>query len=100
MYQFTRPGCGANYLGKAERTLLYEQCVEHAWSDQSSIVKNHFNQCVDLQYLLNNTSLSPAFFPNDNSIGSADNRNSHINIVIDNTNTIDNIKHNLSQSFV
>ena len=40
VYEFTCPGCGANYVGKTKR-MLYEQCVEHAWSDQNSIVKNH-----------------------------------------------------------
>ena len=39
-YEFTCHGCGANCVGKTKR-MLYEQCVEHAWSDQSSIVKNH-----------------------------------------------------------
>ena len=29
VYEFTCPGCGANYVGKAERT-LYERYVEHA----------------------------------------------------------------------
>ena len=28
VYEFTCPGCGANYVGKNER-MLYEQCVEH-----------------------------------------------------------------------
>ena len=29
----------------------------HAWSDQNSVVKNHLDQCVEVQYLLNITSL-------------------------------------------
>ena len=36
------------------------------------------------------TSLGPVFFSNDGNIGSADNRNSCINLVIDNTNIIMN----------
>ena len=32
VYEFTCTGCGANYMGKTERT-LYERSVEHAWSD-------------------------------------------------------------------
>ena len=51
VYEFTCPGCGANYVGKTKR-MLYEQCVEHAWSDQNSIVKNHLDQCVEVQHLL------------------------------------------------
>ena len=31
-YEFTCPGCGANYVGKTKRT-LYERCAEQAWSD-------------------------------------------------------------------
>ena len=55
-------------------------------------MKNHFDQCVEVQYLLNITSLGPALFSNDNNIGSADNRSSRINLVIDNTNIIDRYK--------
>ena len=32
VYEFTRPGCGANYAGKTEIT-LHERYVEHSWSD-------------------------------------------------------------------
>ena len=78
------PGCGANYVGKTKRK-LYERYVEHAWSDQNSIAKNHLDQCVEVQYLL---SSGPALFSNDNNTGNADNRNLHINLVIDNTNII------------
>ena len=60
-YEFTCPGCGANYVGKTERT-IYERCVDHAWSDQNSTVKNHLDQCIEVQYLLNITSLGPALF--------------------------------------
>ena len=91
MYEFACPDCGANYVGKTERT-LYERCVEHAWSDQNSVVKNHLDQCVEVQYLLNITSLGPALFSNDSNIENADNRNSRINLVIDNTNIIDRYK--------
>ena len=88
VYEFTCPGCGANYVGKTERT-LYERRVKHAWSDQNSLVKNHLDQCVEVQYLLNIISLGPALFSNDSNIGNADNRNSRINLVIYNTNIID-----------
>ena len=74
VYEFTCPGCGANYVGKTERT-LYERCVEHAWSDQNSVVKDHCNQCLEVQYQLNITSLGPALFSNDSNIRNADSRN-------------------------
>ena len=91
VYEFTCPGRGTNYVVKNEKT-LYERCVEHAWSDQNSIVKNYLDQCVEVQYLLNITSLVPALFSIDNTIGRADNRNSRINLVIDNTNITDRHK--------
>ena len=55
-------------------------------------MKNHLDQYVEMQYLLNITSLGPALFSNDSNIGNADNRNSGINLVIDNTNIIDRYK--------
>ena len=91
MYELTCPGCGANYVGKTER-MLYDRCVEHAWSDQNRVVKNHLDQCIEVQYLLIITSLGPALFSNDSNIGNADNRNSRIILVIDNTIIIDRCK--------
>ena len=41
-----------------------------------------------MQYLLNTTNLCAALFLNDNNNENADNRNSQINLVIDNTNII------------
>ena len=58
-YKFTCPSWGANYVGKTKRT-LYE-CVEHTWSDQNITVKNHLNQCVEMQYLLNHFISSIVF---------------------------------------
>ena len=52
-------------------------------------MKDHHDQCLEVQYQLNNTSLGPALFSNDSNIGNADNRNSCINLVIDNTIIID-----------
>ena len=48
VYQFMCSGCGANYVGKTKRT-LYERCVEHEWSDQYSTVKDHLDQCLEVQ---------------------------------------------------
>ena len=91
MYEFTCPGCGANYVGKTERT-LYERRVEHGWSDQNSVVKDHIDQCVEVQYLLNITSLDPEFFSDDSNTANADNRNSRTILVIDNTIITDRCK--------
>ena len=44
--------------------------------------KIHLDQCVEGQYLHNIISLGPALFSDDDNIGSTDNRNSHINLVI------------------
>ena len=71
-------GCGANNAGKTKRT-LHESCVEHTWSDQNIIVKNHLNQCVEMEYLLGITSLGSALFSDDINIWSTHNRNSCIN---------------------
>ena len=52
-------------------------------------MKNLLDQCVEKEYLLNIISLGPALFSNNNNIGRADKRNSHINLVIGNIDTID-----------
>lgn len=67
---------------KTERT-LYERCVEHAWSDENSIAKNYLDYWVEVRYLINTSSLGPAWFSDDNNIGSNDNRYSSINLIID-----------------
>ena len=55
-------------------------------------MKDHHDQCLEVQYQLNNTSLGPALFSNDSNIGNADNRNSRMNLVIDNTIIMDRYK--------
>ena len=52
-------------------------------------MKNHFEQCVEVQYLFDIAGLGPALFLNDSNIGNAENRNSRISLIIDNTNIID-----------
>ena len=84
MYEFTCRGCGANYVGKTERN-LYKQCVEHAWSHQNNVVKKYLLLALKCSI----SSLSPELFSNDSSVGNANNRNSDINLVIDNTIIID-----------
>ena len=79
---------------------LYERPVKHAWADQNSVMKNHLDQCVEVQYLLNITSLVPELFSDDNNIGSTENRNSHINLMIDNTKVIDCYKNFIIDFFL
>ena len=58
VYDFSCPGCGANYVGQTERT-LYEKTVEHGWTDNNSAVyKQHsttvkvFNICLVLRLFI------------------------------------------------
>ena len=90
VYEFTCPCCKANYVRKTERT-LYDVLNTHGVI-KTVLSENHVNQCVEVQYLINNTSLGPALFSDANNTGSTDNRNSCINLVIDNTKIIDRYK--------
>ena len=56
------------------------------------MLKNHIDECVEMQYLLDITSLGSSLFSNDDNIGATDNRNSRINLVINNTNITDRYK--------
>ena len=53
------------------------------------LVNASLNKRLLIMLLFNITSLGPVLFSNDNNIGNADNRNSRINSVIDNTNIFD-----------
>ena len=48
VYNFSCPGCGANYIGKTERA-LYERAVEHTWTDNNSTIYKHLNDCTGVQ---------------------------------------------------
>ena len=51
VYNFSSPGCGANYIGKTERT-LYERTDEHAWTvlfTNISTTALVFNICLILR---------------------------------------------------
>ena len=61
VYEFTCPGCNANYVGKTERT-LHERCDEHAWSDKDSAVFNHLNECNGVQHMFDIGKLAPSLF--------------------------------------
>ena len=42
VYDFSCPGCSANYISKTER-ILYERTVEHAWTDNNSAAYKHLD---------------------------------------------------------
>ena len=56
VYDFSCPGCGANYIGKTERT-LYKRTVEHAWTDNNSAIYKYLDNCTGVQHLLDIASL-------------------------------------------
>ena len=50
VYNISFPGCGANYIGKTEKT--YERKVEHAWTDDNSVAYKYLNDCTGVQHLV------------------------------------------------
>ena len=91
VYHFSCPGCGANYIGKTERT-LYGRTVEHAWTDNKSAVYKHLKYYTGVQHLFDIASLHSSLFrssaPIQNS-GKFDLRTARVNLVQDNTEIID-----------
>ena len=67
VYDFSCPGCGANYIGKTERT-LYERTVEHAWTDNNSAVYKHLDDCTSVQHLFDSASLHSSLFTSSAAI--------------------------------
>ena len=57
VYEVCCPGCGANYIGKTERTIR-ERTIEHAWSDAESPMRNHLRSCSHFRHLYDMLSLS------------------------------------------
>ena len=91
VYDFSCPGCRANYIGKTERT-LYERAVEHAWTDSNSVVYKHLKDCTGVQHLFDIVSLHSSFFTSSTPIQNSDKfdlRTARINLVQDNTEIID-----------
>ena len=94
VYDFSCPGCGANYIGKTERT-LYERTVEHAWTDNNSAVYKHLDDCTGVQHLFDIASLHSSLFTSSAPIQNSDKfdlRTTRINLVQDNTEIIDRHK--------
>ena len=50
VYEVCCPGCGANYIGKTDRTIR-ERTIEHAWSDKESPMRNHLRSCTHFKHL-------------------------------------------------
>ena len=91
VYDFSCSGCGANYIGKTERT-LYERAVEHAWTDNNSAVYKHLNGCKGVQHLFDIESLHLSLFTSSAPIQNSDKfdlRTAPINLVQGNTEIID-----------
>ena len=61
VYDFSCPGCGANYIGKTGR-ILSERTVEHAWTDNNSAVYKHLDDCVGVQHLFDIAFLHSSLF--------------------------------------
>ena len=71
VYDFSWPGCGANYIGKTEKT-LYEKAVEHVWAANNSAGYNHLSDCIGVQHLLDIASLNSPLFTSSPSIQKSD----------------------------
>ena len=52
IYEFSCPGCHANYIGKTERT-LNERSQEHGWTNKDKPVYHHLMNCENFQYIMN-----------------------------------------------
>ena len=50
VYQVSCPGCGAEYIGKTDRT-LFERTSEHAWTDKASCVREHIHECEQFNHI-------------------------------------------------
>ena len=91
---FSCPCCGANYIGKTERT-LYERKVEHAWTDNNSAVYKHFDDCTGVQHLLVIASLYSSLLTSSSPIQNSEKfelKTADINLVQNNTKIIDRHK--------
>ena len=94
VYNFSCPGCGANYIGKTERT-LHERIAEYAWTDNNSVIYKHLNDCTGVQHLFDIASLHSSLFMSSAPIQNSDKfdlRTTRINLVQDNTEIIDRHK--------
>ena len=94
VYNFSCPGCGANCIGKTERT-LHERIAEYAWTDNNSVIYKHLNDCTGVQHLFDIASLHSSLFMSSAPIQNSDKfdlRTTRINLVQDNTEITDRHK--------
>ena len=94
VYDFSCSNCGANYIGKTERT-LYDRTVEHAWTDNNSAVNKNPNGCTGVQYWFDIASLHSQLFASSSPIQNSDKFDlgtSHIILVLNTTKIIDRHK--------
>ena len=94
VYDFSSPGCGANYIGKTIRT-LYERTVAHAWTDNNSAVYKHLDDCTAVQHLPDIAPFHSSLFTSSTPINNSDKfdlRTTQINLAQDNTEIIDRHK--------
>ena len=88
VYDFSFPGCGANYIGKTERT-LYERTVNMLGL---TITDKHLNDCTGLQHMFDIASLHSSFSTSSAPIQNSfkfDLRTARIDLVQDNIEIID-----------
>ena len=91
VYNFSCPGCGANYIGKTERA-LYERAVEHTWTDNNSTIYKHLNDCTGVQRFFKVVFLHSSLFTSSALIQNSDKfdlRTTRINSVQNNTEIVD-----------
>ena len=58
VYEVTCPGCGCTYIGKTDRT-VFERSSEHAWTDKSSIVRQHIHECEQFNHVFEMLQMDP-----------------------------------------
>ena len=87
VYRFNCPGCAASYIGKTERT-LHVRYIEHAWTDKSSAIYTHINECEGVRHI-NNIMFLDDSLNSDVSISEKDESDRNVNIVQSNTRIID-----------
>ena len=66
VYKIECPGCGADYIGKTDRT-INERTKEHATTDKESPMRSHLQSCTHFQHMHEILTISDNLF-DDNII--------------------------------
>ena len=61
VYKIECPGCGADYIGKTDRT-INERTKEHATSDKESPMRSHLQSCAHFQHMHEILTISDNLF--------------------------------------